>query len=113
MRAGDLRHWLEIQVNTLTVSESGDRTDSWTTFANCWGSVATSGGREFYAARQVIADLSHNITIRYVPGVRPDMRVKFTDPKNADTPRYFNIRAMVNPDERNETLMMQCTEVLF
>jgi hypothetical protein len=35
------------------------------------------------------------------------------DPKNADKARYFNIRAMVNPDERNETLMLQCTEVLF
>jgi head-tail adaptor len=39
------------------------------------------------------------------------MRVKFTDPKNSNAARYFNIRAIANPDERNEMLALQCSEV--
>ena len=111
MRAGTLRHWLLIEQKSLSVDANGDRTETWLTFAECWGSIETSGGREFFAAKQTISDLTHSINVRYKTGLTPDMRVKYTDPKNADAARCFNIRAIANPDERNEMLALQCSEV--
>lgn len=112
MRAGNLRHWLVIESKALEVDANGDRTEAWSTFVECWGSIATGNGREFFAARQTFADLSHIILIRFVPGVKHDMRVKFVDPKNAEAARYFNIRAILNPDERNQMLSFQASEVI-
>ena len=40
------------------------------------------------------------------------MRIKYIDQKTSKT-RYFNIRASMNPDERNEMLVMQAVEVLI
>lgn len=112
MRAGDLRHWLQIEAKTVSVDSNGDRTETWATFAECWGQISSGSGREFFAARQTIADLSHDITLRYVAGISPDMRVRFDDPKTGAV-RYFNIRASINPDERSEMLRLQCSEVLI
>lgn len=111
MRAGQLRHWLLIEQKSLSVDANGDRTETWATYAECWGSIETSGGREFFAAKQTISDLTHAITVRYKAGITADMRVKYIDPKNSDSARYFNIRSIANPDERNETLSLQCSEV--
>lgn len=111
MRAGYLRHSILIEQKTVTVDASGDRTEAWTTYADVYANIATNGGREFFAAKQTIADLTHAITIRFIAGIKPDMRVRFVDPKNSETSRYFNIRAVVNPDERNEMQMLQCSEI--
>lgn len=112
MRAGELRHWLVIEAKTMSVDANGDRTETWASFAECWGSIATGNGREFFSAKQTIADLSHVILMRFVVGVKHEMRVKFADPKNSNTARYFNIRAILNPDERNEMLTLQASEVI-
>ena len=111
MRAGDLRHSLILETKTMTVDANGDRTETWTTFLECYGSIATGNGREFFAAKQTIVDLSHSLIIRFVAGIKHDMRVKFVDPKNSNVARYFNIRAILNPDERNEMIELQASEV--
>jgi SPP1 family predicted phage head-tail adaptor len=112
MRAGNLQHSITIQQKALTVDVNGDRTEAWTTYLTCWASIETGNGREFFAAKQIMADLTHTVRIRYYAGLRPDMRVAYTDQKTNVT-RYFNIRAILNPDERNEMLVLQATEVLI
>lgn len=113
MRAGNLRHSISVETNTISVDANGDRTESWATFLTCWASIETGNGREFFAAKQTIADLTHTIRMRYVAALAPDMRIKYVDKKNADATRYFNIRAILNPDERNEMLTLQATEVII
>ena len=112
MRAGQLRHSITIQQKVLTVDANGDRTEAWTTYLTSWASIETGNGREFFAAKQVMADLTHTVRIRYYSGIRPDMRIAYLDLKT-NTTRYFNIRAILNPDERNEMLTMQATEILI
>ena len=112
MRAGKLRHYITIETPTNTVDSNGDRTESWATFVNTWASIETGNGREFFAARQVMADLTHTIRLRYRINIEPQMRIKYIDQKTSKT-RYFNIRASMNPDERNEMLVMQAVEVLI
>lgn len=112
MRAGDLIHWLVIEHKTTSTDSSGNRTETWATFAEIWGRITSGQGREFFAAKQVIADLSHSILIRYTGSLREDMRIKYTDDKSgSNVDRYFNIRSIANPDERNLGMVLLCTEV--
>ena len=111
MRAGQLYHAIVIEQKTMSVDDNGDRTETWTTFHECYASISTGNGRELFAAKQTFADLSHNVVIRFKAGIKHEMRVKFADPK-AETTRYFNIRAVMNPDERNEMLELQASEVI-
>lgn len=112
MRSGTLRHLIRVEQKTIDVSGDGDRTETWTTFAEVWASVETGNGREFFAARQVIADLTHTIRMRYIVNITPDMRIAYDDLKTGRT-RYFDIKSILNPDERDEMLTMQATEVLI
>jgi SPP1 family predicted phage head-tail adaptor len=112
VRGGDLRHLIRVEQKTIDVSGDGDRTETWTTFAEVWASVETGNGREFFAARQVIADLTHTIRMRYVMNITPDMRIAYDDQKTGRT-RYFDIKSILNPDERDEMLTLQATEVLI
>jgi len=107
-----MRHQIRIEQKTIDVSGDGDRTETWTTFAEVWASVETGNGREFFAARQVMADLTHTIRLRFVIGLTPAMRVRYTDQKTKAT-RYFDIKSILNPDERDEMLTMQAVEVLI
>jgi SPP1 family predicted phage head-tail adaptor len=112
VRSGNLRHLIRVEQKAIDVSGDGDRTETWTTFAEVWASVETGNGREFFAARQVIADLTHTIRMRYIVDITPDMRIAYDDLKTGRT-RYFDIKSILNPDERDEMLTMQATEVLI
>jgi len=113
MRGGDLRHRVLIESKALTTDANGDRTETWTTYHECYADIATGNGREYFAAKQTIADISHTVRIRYKAGITPDMRVRFNDLKNSGSARYYNIRSVGSPDERSEQLALQCTEVLI
>lgn len=113
MKAGQLRHWVQVESKSVSVDANGDRTETWSTFIECWASIATGNGREFFLAKQTIADLTHVLTMRFLPGITADMRVRFDDPKISNASRYFNIRALLNPDERSEMLELQCSEVVI
>ena len=112
MRAGALRHLIDIEPNTIAVDANGDRTETWTSVHQCWASIETGNGRELFAARQVVADLTHTIRLRFVIGLTPAMRVKYVDQKTQAV-RYFDIKSILNPDERDEMLTMQAVEVLI
>lgn len=113
VKAGQLRNFVAVESKTESVDANGDRTETWTTFQECWASIATGNGREFFLAKQTIADLTHILSMRFITGITADMRVRYDDPKNEFASRYFNIRAVMNPDERNHMLELQCSEVVI
>lgn len=104
MRAGRLCHRVELQ----RASESlvnGAVQKTWATIATVWAEVAPLAGREFFASQQVQSDISHRITMRYIPGVNltPADRVKFGT-------RIFDISAVLNIGERNKEWSIQAVE---
>ena len=72
-----LRHRIDIQQLAYTIdSNTGARSDSWTTFvANEPASIAPLSGREFIAAQSVQAGVSTRITIRKRDGIIPANRI--------------------------------------
>ena len=100
MRAGQLRHRVTIQSPTEDI-HGGPTT--WADTETVYARIAPIGGREFFLAQQVQADVTHRIVMRYGPVVTPKHRLMFDG-------RYFDIRAVLNREERNRELELICTE---
>ena len=105
MRAGKLRHPVTIQEVTVT-NANGEVSRAWATITH--GSVRAAimpqNGREYYQAKQVHADMTHLVRIRYLAGVTPEMRVRFGT-------RNLNIIDVVNIEERGRQMLLTCQEV--
>jgi len=105
MRIGELRHKICIEEKVTRRSSSGSEEVTWSPFLYSGASIEPLTGREFYAARQTQAAISHKITMRYQTGIRPSHRITWAE-------RVFNIEAILNKGERNRELTILATEVL-
>lgn len=105
VRAGALRHRVTLEVPTGVADATGDPVPGWTVAAVVWAAVVPLSGQERLAAQQVVADVSHQVTLRYRADVTPHMRIRLGS-------RLFNILAVINPEERNRTLELLALEVL-
>ena len=111
MRAGALRDYVEVQQKAVTTAVDGNVTETWSTFLACRAQIGSFQGAERFAAGQVLDRGTVPITMRFTPGISPDMRVKFVDVRDNSRQRYFNIQAVENIDQRSVTLMLTCIEV--
>lgn len=105
MKSGQLRHRVTVQSLTVTQDEYGAPVETWTTMATVWVSIEPLEGREYFAARQVNAEVTGRIRMRYLPGVLPSMRVLYGT-------RTFNILSIINPDERKRMTELMVQEVI-
>lgn len=103
MRIGSLRHKIEIQERLTFRDAMGGEIVSWEAFCYAWASIEPLIGREYFAARQTQATTTHRMRMRYQSGIKPYHRVQWAE-------RYFNIDAILNPEERNEELVLLCSE---
>lgn len=105
LNPGALRHLVTIQQNTQTHDASGGLVDSWSTYYQVRAAVSTTGGREFYRARQTNSELTHEVTIYRLEGVEPKMRLLWGT-------RVFEIVAVLHDETRliNNTVL-HCREI--
>lgn len=105
MNAGRLRHQVTIQQQTQTATAYGGYSETWTDVATVWAHIKPLYGRERWHGDQVESDVTHQITIRYRSDVTvsPQMRVLYGS-------RVFKIISVINPEERNELLVLECVE---
>ena len=64
MRAGKLRHRVDIQEVSKTRTVEGGFTDSWTQVAPAWVQIQPGPGREFFENQSVVGEMTHKITAR-------------------------------------------------
>jgi SPP1 family predicted phage head-tail adaptor len=105
VKAGSLRHLVEIQKPLDRQTEYGETETTWHRVATCDASITPLSAREFFAAQQVQADVSHRIVVRYVPCIGPQMRVVWCH-------RIFHIESVINTDERGVMLELLCKETV-
>lgn len=67
---------------------------------------ATSQAKKL--AQQVVSELSHEIVIRYMPGLKTRMFIVYNDTDNG--PRRFDIDRIVDPDEHKIELRILTVE---
>lgn len=108
--AGKLRHRIIIERATVSRLPSGGNKEDWLPYATVWAAVDTSSGREFsgrefFAAQQLNAEVTHRIRIRYRDGITPKDRVNFGG-------RIFRIETVINVQELKRELQLLCVEVV-
>lgn len=105
MRAGALRTPVVIESATGTTNAVGESALAWATFRSTTARVESEGGREFQAAQQQVAALTHVVAVRYHPAkpITAGMRVKLGT-------RYMDIVAAPVVDERKQEQRLLCVE---
>lgn len=104
MRAGELRYFITIQQRSVTRDDFGAESATWSTFSSVWAKVSPLSGREMEHAQAIHSDTTHQVTIRYLAGVTPEMRIQHDS-------RTLEILSVRNIDERNIQLGLLCREV--
>ena len=103
MQAGQLRRRVTIQQRSATQDEYGQPLNSWTDVTTVCAAIEPMSGRELLAAQAVNSEVSHNVTIRYIPGITAAMRLNYGG-------RLFNIHSVLDENERHRMLTLQCSE---
>ena len=103
MRAGKLRHRVQVQSDTVTIDAAGGHSHAFSTVATRWASIEPQGGREFIEAGRVDADVTHIVKMRHYSGLTPQHRLMYGS-------RVLNIANVVNMDERNRETVVMCRE---
>ena len=104
MRIGPLRHLVEVQAEQRTPDGRGGFDIKWKRVGQKrWARIAPMRGNEALLFRQLQISLTHNITMRYHPDISAAQRLLFGS-------RVFNIREVVNVEERNIQLELRCEE---
>lgn len=107
MNAGKLRHKVELQSYATSRDDFGAELETWSTYAKIWASINPSigvlAGKEFILGQQVSEESRYEITIRYNSSVDVKHRVKFGL-------RLFDINVIKNIDEKNEYMILMCSE---
>lgn len=104
MKIGNLRHRVVLQQKVITEDALKQQSEVWTDIATVWAAIEPLSGREYFAARQENAEVTAKITIRYRKDVTPDMRA-------VSEGRVFDVLSVINPGERNISLILMCKEI--
>ena len=105
MRAGELRHSLEVLARSNVPQNDYGETDAgWGIEAHAWGAVRPLGVVERSQAGGVMAEATHLITMRAASAdVTPRKRIRFGS-------RIFEVVGQMDYDERNIELRVLAKE---
>jgi SPP1 family predicted phage head-tail adaptor len=103
---GRLRHRIEIQISVDTNDSFGQPIPAWAVlFGNVKAFVEPLSGQELFDARQLHAEVTHRIIVRYLAGITPKHRIVFGV-------RVFDILSPINLEERGLFLEIMTKERL-
>ena len=107
MRAGKLRHRVDILEKSATRNEFGEEVIQWAVQETFWAAIEPLTGREYLDARQATIETSHRVRLR--PGrqvrIQADQRVRYGE-------RVFLVVSVADIDERGRELVLMCRELL-
>lgn len=104
MRIGRFKHRITIQEEVFAKdSTTGENTSGWQDVSTVWAAVEPLKGREYFQAREIHAENTVRIRIRYRSGIIPSMRVIYGD-------RTLYIQSVIDPEECHRELQLMCVE---
>ena len=106
---GKMRHCVTFQSFIGAVDSFGDPLSSddtqWADVATVWAAIDPVSGKEFYAVQQSQSEVTHKVRCRYCPGLTTAMRIKYGG-------RLFRIISILDWEERHESLLIMCKELV-
>ena len=105
MRAGDLRHRIDFQVETETADGMGGKNLTWAAvYRAVPAAIWPVSSRERLDNLKLESEITHKIRVRYISGITSKHRIKYGT-------RTFDIQgAPINHEERNRYLDILATE---
>lgn len=103
MNIGKLRHRITLLRQVNEVNDYGASTQTWKRVATVWADVRPLSGREYFSAQQVQSEVTTQIWLRHIEGIKPTMKVKFGK-------REFEILSVLNTQECDVSLQLMCKE---
>ena len=105
VRAGKLRHRVELQSRATTVDAAGQITGAWSTYRTCFAEVIDAAGAEKIRGQQVDATISHVVRIRYPQGTfpTPEHRVVYDS-------RNLHVESVQRKDTHEREVWLHCRE---
>lgn len=98
---GSFDQQVQLLMPTGRAADGGDL--PYSVFAISWADIRPLSARETDKGQQILQEVSHLVTIPYMPGVTQAMLVSFGN-------RTFQIEAVEDPDERQVELRIYCAE---
>lgn len=105
MNPGRLNKRITIERLTRKKHENGEIIEDYEVFKTIWAEIKPVSGNQFFVAKQINSEISHNVYIRYRSDLNPSMRIKFKD-------RAFEILYLMNVNEGNQLMQIYCKELL-
>lgn len=111
MRAGQLRHVVDIERPVETQSTLGEVTPDWTApvvvLSRIRAAIEPLRARERFTAAQIQSDTDTVIRLRFVQGINEKMRVKH----EADgVTSYYEIQGLIHVNEMRRELQLLCVK---
>ena len=103
MRSGNLKHKIEIKSYAETENDFNEVIKVYSLFKTTYASILPISGKEYFASKQVNAEVSHKIECRFISGVNSSMQIVYGT-------RIFKIESVINIREENKTLQIMVTE---
>ena len=105
MQIGKLRHLVTIERPVETRDRMKGQMTAWVAAGTAWADIKPLSGRLLDSAKSFSQDVSHQITLRYMPSLAltPSHRLRYGQ-------RLFTICAPLDVDERNRELSVFATE---
>jgi SPP1 family predicted phage head-tail adaptor len=103
MGIGKFRHFITLQGQGTTRDSGGGISSGFSTIASVYANVVPKSGKEIYKRGKLVGSVTHEITIRYRTDITNASRISFNN-------KLFNIRSIINIDERDRYLKLMCEE---
>lgn len=105
MQAGKLNKRVVIQKPVETQDSFGATITTWQSLGEVWASIQPLSAREAFNIRQVFAEVTHKVIIRYLAGVTPKCQIKYGS-------RTFDIEGVTSPNENGMSMELTCRELV-
>lgn len=108
VNSGDFRNRIDVYENQRIIDELGSTTYEFVQINTLWASVVPQTGRlQRQQAETILTDVTHKIIVRHTAGkdITKDMRIHFRGHR-------FEIKFILNPYFKDETLEIFCQELL-
>lgn len=105
LTAGQLRHRVRLQRQANADDLAGADDVSFVDVATLYADVTTSGGREFWEAKRMKPELTHQVELRYRADIVGGMRFVFGN-------SVLSIESAADPEQRRVRTLCMCKELV-
>ncbi|MEH7389650.1 phage head closure protein [Bacillus sp. JJ1474] len=108
LNTGQLRHWIDLYGKVKTKNELNETTYKYQKIKSTWAAIIPQTGRlQKQQVETILSNVTHKVIVRYESDkdITQDMYIMFIG-------KRFDIKYILNPYFKNETLEIFCEEVI-